>query len=156
MGAVSRWVRKASLLIGRGRFRSGLDEEMEFHRLQTQKDWIAGGMEAEEARYAAMRQLGNATRLRERSEETVGFRFETVVQDLRFSVRQMRKSPGFAATAVLILSLGVATSVAIFAFVDAALIKPLPYKDSPRLGPLVEGIPLGAGLQSSRPHHLGL
>src|ERR1700688_3881138 len=105
MGAVSRWVKKLSLLMGRGRFRSELDEEMEFHRLQTEKELIAGGMKPDEAHYAAMRQFGNATRMRELSQETVGFRFETVAQDLRFSLRQMRKNPGFAATAVLILSL---------------------------------------------------
>jgi macrolide transport system ATP-binding/permease protein len=154
MGAVSRWVKKASLLMGRGRFRSELDEEMEFHRLQTEKELIAGGLKPDEARYAAMRQLGNATRLRERSEEAVGFRFETVAQDLRFSLRQMRKSPGFAATAGLILSLGIATSVAIFAFVDATLIKPLPYKDSPRLVQLFESITLGPRFHLSYPDYL--
>jgi macrolide transport system ATP-binding/permease protein len=154
MGAVSRWVKKVSLLVGRGRFRSELDEEMEFHRLLTEKELIAGGMTKAEARYAAMRQLGNGTRLREQSEEVVGFRFETVAQDLRFSLRQMRKSPVFAATAVLILSLGIATSVAIFAFVDAALVKPLPYKDSPRLEVLFESIPLGPRFHLSYPDYL--
>ncbi len=153
MGAMSRWVKKVSLLLGRERFRSELDEEMAFHRAQMEKDLAAGGMKPEEARYAAMRQLGNSTRLRERSEETVGFRVETVVQDVRFSLRQMRKSPGFAATAVVILSLGIATSVAIFAFVDAALIKPLPYKDSPRLVQLFESIPLGPRFHLSYPDY---
>ena len=154
MGVISRWMKRASLLVGRGRFRSELDEEMAFHRAQTEKDLIAGGMKPEDARYAAMRQLGNATRLRAQSEETVGFRFETVLQDLRFSLRQMRKNPGFAATAVLILSLGIATSVAIFAFVDAALIKPLPYKDSPKLVQLFESIPLGPRFHLSYPDYL--
>jgi macrolide transport system ATP-binding/permease protein len=153
MGAMSRWMRKLSLLMGRGRFRNELDEEMEFHRAQTAKELTARGMTPEEARFAATRQFGNATRMRERSEETVGFRFETVVQDVRFSLRQMRKNPGFAATAVLILSLGIATSVAIFAFVDAALIKPLPYKDSPRLVVLFESIPLGPRFHLSYPDY---
>src|SRR6266567_1604725 len=154
MGAITRWVRKVTLLVGRGRFRDELDEEMAFHLLQTEKELMAGGMKPEEARYAAMRQFGNATRLRERSQEAVGFRFETVAQDLRFSLRQMRKSPGFAITAVLILTLGLATSVAIFAFVDAALIKPLPYKDSPRLEVLFESIPLGPRFHLSYPDYL--
>jgi len=73
----------------------------------------------------------------------VGFSFETVLQDLRFALRQLRKNPGFAATAVLILAMGIASSVAIFAFVDAALIKPLPYVDSSRLAVLYESIPIG-------------
>ncbi len=154
MGAISRFGKKLSLLVGRGRFRRELDEEMAFHRLQAERELIAGGMPPEDARYAAKRQFGNAARLREQSHETVGFRFETVAQDLRFSIRQMRKSPGFAVTAVLILTLGIAASVAIFAFVDAALIKPLPYKDSPRLVQLFESIPLGPRFHLSYPDYL--
>src|SRR5260370_1313803 len=63
----------------------------------------------------------------------MGFRFETVWQDLHFALRQLRRSLGFTLTAILMLALGVGASVAIFAFVDAALIKPLPYKDPTRL-----------------------
>ncbi len=63
----------------------------------------------------------------------VRFKMETVVQDLRFALRQLRKNPGFALTAILILALGIGASVAIFAFVDAALVKPLPYADPTRL-----------------------
>jgi macrolide transport system ATP-binding/permease protein len=95
--------------------------------------FVAGGMTAEAARFAAMRQFGNATRLKEKSHEVVGFKMETVVQDLRFALRQLRKNPGFALTAILILALGIGASAAIFAFVDAALIKPLPYPDPTRL-----------------------
>jgi macrolide transport system ATP-binding/permease protein len=54
-------------------------------------------------------------------------------QDVRFALRQLRKSPGFTATAILMLALGLCASVAIFAFVDAALIAPLPYADQARL-----------------------
>jgi len=56
-----------------------------------------------------------------------------LMQDLRFALRQLRKNPGFGLTAVLMLALGIGASVAIFAFVDAALIKPLPYADPNRL-----------------------
>jgi predicted permease len=62
--------------------------------------------------------------------------------DLRFEVRQLRKNPGFTATAILMLSLGMCASVAIFAFVDAALLKPLPYKNAARLVGVFESIPL--------------
>ena len=68
---------------------------------------------------------------------------ETVVQDLRFALRQLRKNPGFAVTAILILALGIGASVAIFAFVDAALMKPLPYREPGRLVDLFERITLG-------------
>src|SRR5580692_5090166 len=133
MNLVSRFVKRLSIFFGRNRFNGELDEEMAFHREQVERDLIADGMTPESAKYAAMRQFGNTTRLKERSHEAVGFSFETVVQDLSFALRQLRRNPGFAATAILILALGIGATVAIFAFVDAALIKPLPYGAPNRL-----------------------
>ena len=154
MKGITRFVKKLAILFGRGHFRNELDEEMAFHREQAERELVAGGMTREEARYAAMRRFGNAVRLREQSEETVGFRMESVVQDLRFALRQLRKNPGFAVTAIVILTMGIASSVAIFAFVDAALIKPLPYKDPSRLAILFESIPLGPRFHLSYPDYL--
>ncbi|MGA2249279.1 ADOP family duplicated permease [Terracidiphilus sp.] len=148
------WIRKLSMLFGRNRFRSDLDEEMAFHRAQSEQEFVNEGMPSEEARYAAMRRFGNTTRLREQSEEVVVFRMETIIQDLHFALRQWKKNPGFAFTAILILSLGIASSVAIFAFVDAALIKPLPYADPNRLVMLFESIPLGPRFHLSYPDYL--
>ena len=143
MGQIRGFFGKLWMLIRRDRFRSELDEEMSFHRAQAEKDFVADGMSHKAARLAAVRQFGNADRLKERSTEIVGFRFETVAQDLRFALRQLRKNPGFAATATVILALGIGASVAIFGFVDGALIKPLPYRNSSRLAILFESIPLG-------------
>ncbi|HET6208694.1 MAG TPA: ABC transporter permease, partial [Terracidiphilus sp.] len=56
-----------------------------------------------------------------------------MLRDLRFALRQLRRNPGFAGTLILVLALGMAASVAIFAFVDAALLQPLPYRNSSRL-----------------------
>jgi hypothetical protein len=128
-----RFFRRLTTLFTRNRFRDELDEEMVFHREQAEREFIADGMTPTAARYAAMRQFGNTTRIKERSHEVVGFKAETVVQDLKFALRQLRKNPGFATTAILILALGIGASVAIFAFVDAALIKPLPYANPTRL-----------------------
>ena len=94
-------MKKLSILFGRGRFASELEEEMAFHRAQLEQELIAGGMTPEVAHCAAMRQFGNTTKLREQSQEVVAFRAETVVQDLRFALRQWTKNPGFAATAIL-------------------------------------------------------
>ena len=133
MGPIPRFIRKLSILFGQERFASELDEEMAFHRAQVEEQLIAGGMTPEAARYAAMRQFGNTTKLREQSHEVVAFRAETVVQDLRFALRQWTKNPGFALTAILILAMGIGASVAIFGFVDAALLQPLPYASPERL-----------------------
>jgi macrolide transport system ATP-binding/permease protein len=133
MSPLTRFMKKLSILFGRGRFGSELEEEMAFHRAQAEQEFVAGGMTPEAARYAAMKQLGNEEKLREQSHEEVVFRVETVVQDLRFGLRQWRKNPGFALTAVLILALGTGVSVAIFGFVDAALLEPLPYANPGRL-----------------------
>jgi macrolide transport system ATP-binding/permease protein len=133
-----RWLRKAGLLVGRGRFRRELEEEMAFHRAEAARELVDGGMKAEAARTAAARQFGNTTRLREQSEEVVGFRVETVWQDARYAARQLRKNPGFGVTAVLILALGMGVSTAIFSFVDAALVQPLPFEKPNRLVDLDE------------------
>jgi macrolide transport system ATP-binding/permease protein len=68
---------------------------------------------------------------------------ETVLQDLRFAIRQLRKNPGFTFTAIVVFALGIAASTAIFAFVDAALVKPLPYRNPSQLVGLFESIPVG-------------
>ena len=127
------WWRKCRLLFGRARFSGELDEEMAFHREQMAKELQSEGMTPGAARSAAMRQFGNAMRMRERSHEVVGFRAETVAHDLRYGIRQLRKSPGFAITTILMLALGIGASTAIFGFVDAALIQPLPYAQPNRL-----------------------
>src|SRR5882672_6818145 len=100
---MTSFFRRLWILIRRDRFQRDLDEEMAFHRESQEREFEAGGMARKQARQAAMRQFGNTARLRESSHEVVGFRFETVVQDLRFALRQLRKNPGFAATVTIIL-----------------------------------------------------
>lgn len=63
----------------------------------------------------------------------MAFNLQSLRNDFRFALRQLRQNPGFAATAILVLALGVAAGTAIFAFLDAALLLPLPYKDASRL-----------------------
>ena len=133
LSAMSRLWRKLGVLRRQKQFDGELDEEMAFHREQMARGLEERGMSREEARYAAMRQFGNATRLRERSHEVMEFRWESVAQDVRFALRQLGRSPGFAATAVLMLALGIGASTAIFGFLDAALIQPLPYAQPNRL-----------------------
>jgi macrolide transport system ATP-binding/permease protein len=143
MGRLAQTFRKLRILIRREKFSRELEEEMSFHREQAENEFVVEGMPAEEARYAAKRQFGNDLRLREESHRIAGFGLESVWQDLRFALRQLRKNPGFALTAILILTLGIGASVTIFSFVDAALIKPLPYQEPSRLVVLFESNSLG-------------
>jgi predicted permease len=131
-------MKKLSMLFGRRQFGAELDEEMAFHREQAERELISAGMPEEAARYEAKRRFGNPTRLRENSVEVIGFKAESVLQDLRFALRQLRQSPGFALTAIVILALGLGVSVAIFGFVDAALLEPLPYAAPNRLMDVAE------------------
>jgi predicted permease len=95
---------------------------------------IDGGMSREEAERTARREFGNTTLIEQRSREVWMWPLlESVLADIRFSLRQFRKAPGFAVTAILVLALGIAASVSIFAFVNAAILKPLPYQNPSRL-----------------------
>jgi predicted permease len=100
------------------------------------------GVSPDEAWYAARRAFGNTTLVKEQMHEAWGgASFERFWQDLRYAVRVLGKNRGFSATAILVLALGIGTSVAIFAFVDAALIRPLPYADPQRLVHVTESDP---------------
>jgi macrolide transport system ATP-binding/permease protein len=77
-----------------------------------------------------------------------------LLQDLRYALRQLRKSPGFACTSILILTLGISASVAIFGFVDAALIKPLPYANPNRLVEVTESVTMIPRANLSYPDYL--
>src|ERR1700704_329538 len=138
MDAIARFFTKAGMLIRREKFNSELEEEMSFHREQKEKELREAGVAPEAAHHEAALEFGNPTRLKEQSYEVMGFRLETVWQDLHFALRQLRRSLGFALTAVLMLALGIGASVAIFAFGDAALSRPLPYKDPTRLADVAE------------------
>jgi macrolide transport system ATP-binding/permease protein len=156
MGRLAQIFRKLRILVRREKFNRELEEEMSFHREQAEKELVVEGMPAEEARYAAKRQFGNNLRLRDESHRIAGFGFESVWQDLRFALRQLRKNPGFALTAILILTLGIGASVTIFSFVDAALIKPLPYQNPSRLVVLFESNSLGPRFHISYLDYLDL
>src|SRR5882762_4955569 len=126
--------RRVQVLRRRDKFARELEEEMRLHREMKEKELIDEGREQQEARYAASRQFGNATHLRECSAEVWGWkRLEEFVMDIRHGLRMLRKSPGFTAVAVVTLALGIGANTAIFSYINAWMIKPLPYPRADRL-----------------------
>jgi hypothetical protein len=95
---------------------------------------MAQGLAREDVIRAARRQFGNTTLLKEdrRSLQTLPS-IEILWRDLRYAVRTLSRSPGFAAAAVLALALGIASNTAIFSVVHATFLAPLPYQDSDQL-----------------------
>jgi predicted permease len=95
---------------------------------------IARGMSREEARWAAHKKFGNATYVREEiyRMNTIGF-LESLWQDLRYAFRSLWRNPGFAATAIVTLALGIGANTAVFSVVDAIIFRPLPYRNPGQL-----------------------
>src|SRR5689334_4941770 len=119
-----------------------VDDELRFHLEMRQRDFEARGMAPDDARRAARERFGDVAHV-ERALRTHDHRrhrgrqrrelMDTILQDVRFGWRSLRRAPAFTLVAVLTLALGIGATTAIFSVVDAVILRPLPYREPDRI-----------------------
>ncbi len=143
---MARWISKLSLrlrtLFRRTRVEEELREEFRFHLDHQIREYVGQGLSEEEARCASVCDMGGVEQHKEDCRDARGLRLiESFWRDLCFGMRMMRRSPGFTATALITLALGIAANTAVFSIVDAVLVRPLPYRDPSRIVRIGHGPP---------------
>src|SRR5262249_43198383 len=114
--------------------REQLDEEIQSHLKMATRELEERGEPRDEAENAARREFGNVGLVKDVTRDRWGWRWlEDLGQDLRYSLRTMRRSPGFCGVAIITLALGIGANTAIFSLVDAFLWQVLPVRDPQRL-----------------------
>ncbi|HEV8197136.1 MAG TPA: ABC transporter permease [Gemmatimonadales bacterium] len=126
------WLARLRDWLRRDRLDRELTEELRFHRQQLERDARAEGDGADEAPYAARRRLGNTTRYQEDARDRWSWPWlDHLQKDLRYALRGLRRSPGFTATVVLTLGLGIGANAAMFGVIDRLMFRPFPYLRDP-------------------------
>ena len=122
-----RWWRREQL-------EGELERELRFHEDESAADLVERGVDPDEARRQARLALGGLEQMKEQCRDARGTRWaEDLLQDVRYAARPLRRMPGFAAVAVLVLAVGIGATSVMFTVVNSVLLKPLSYPESERL-----------------------
>ena len=134
-------------LFNRNRRYHDIDVSIQEHIQERADELESEGMPRKQAEQTAHREFGNVALVQQRSREQWQWRaLESLLADFKFTMRRLRKSPGFAATVLLTLAIGIGANTAVFSVVDGVLLKPLPYPDSNELAALWLDAPGAPGL----------
>ena len=125
---------RIAMLFHRRRAATRLDDELAFHLEHQVAENIAAGMKPDEARYAALRTFGNPALLREQSRAMWNWgNLESLLRDLRYSARTLRRTPAFSLMAIVVIALCIGAATSLFTIVRSVLLKPLPFRDPSQL-----------------------
>ena len=142
-------------LVRRETVEGELDDELRFHVEEHVEKSVAAGLSREEAMRRARLEFGGFDQVKEECRDARGVQLmETFIQDVRYALRTLAKSPGFTAVALLTLALGIGANTAIFSVVYGVMLAPLPYQDSGRLMVLNETTPKVGSVSISYPNFL--
>lgn len=135
---MTRWVYKLSLrfqsLFHRSRVEMELNDELRFHLEKLTEQNVSKGMAPEEARFAALRELGGVEQIKEECRDMRRVNFiQDLIQDVHYGLRQLRRNPGFTAVAIITLALGIGANTAIFSIVDSVFLRPLAFPHADRI-----------------------
>jgi predicted permease len=132
-----RWLhqlRTQLVTLRRSQAGAALDTELRFHLDQLIAENVAAGMNAEEARRAAIHSFGHLGAIHEQTRSTWSWTsVEFFFRDLGVGLRSLKRAPGFTFTALLVIALSLGANIAIFAVIRSVLLKPLPFQDPSRL-----------------------
>lgn len=121
-------------LVHRDRLERDLEDELRFHLEMKTREELESGAHPAAARTEAVRQFGNKTTLKEVSREMFGFRsLEIFERDVRYALRTLARNPGFTATIIVTLGLGIGANTAIFSLINAVMVRNLPVAAPERL-----------------------